>query len=711
MPAPARSWLSRPFRVPAPFAGHSVPNRRRFNSERLRFDTAGRNALRSLARRNARQTSEKSTTCCTIAEHAINSVQCIVAALHVLPLCSSTGHLAVTAPPRIPMQTSPPRDRNQNTSAALAVTSLTILFLWVYGRFAFDLYFVMDDYIHAAGEMTGPLWATLRDTFTGAISWSGYRPLTTAMRVLLFHAFGMEQMGAYYMLYLALHLVNTLLAFRIVRRAGAGVPWAFFAAAVVLLLPSHNEAVFWFAANSNPLALFFCLLALDFALTSFGAGALPAQLAAAAAYICAVLAYEVTFALPLLILLADWIRSGRDLRKHLRLYWLLAGAAVALLTLRLLVQNGSLVPSRTDYAASLDPGHIVRGFELLLSQMVLLYNSPFPGAPTFAWSRNWLEPTGPLALATIALTLLLVITTFAYGARNRDSSGTADSGATKSALLWVGWGLIWIVVMGFAFASLTGRNPENRYTYLLSFGFSVALTAFFFALYQSLRKVRALQFALVGLMSGLLAFYAYTSVSDATDRAAAGALVRSVQETIGSSIPALEPNQSIGQIGIPAQVGSAYTYSIERAFQDAMSLHYGQGRPGFADNASLRTWFTANPAAGEDTYAFAWNSATQGVTPLVAVILCKTFDDCQYHELRRPDGSSKNRGLRYVQIYDTDNPQLGGVALLATLQPYAVQACYIFQDYNVPTDTYAFSDYPQDQRCDDAVSAFWDYSE
>ncbi len=607
---------------------------------------------------------------------------------------------------------NPPQPRPHRAGHVAALASLVLIFLWVYGRFAFGLYFVMDDFIHSASEMTGPLWPTLRDTFTGAISWSGYRPLSTAFRVLMTHAFGLERMWGYYVIYLGLHLLNTLLSYRVVRRVARSTLWAFIAAAVVLLLPSHNEAVFWFAATSNLLALCFSLLALDFALTAFERPGLAPQIAVAAAYGCAILAYEVTLALPLLILLADWICSGRAVHKRVRLYLLLALTAVALILLRLLVQGGSLVPERGDYAASLELGHFVRGYQLLFGQMLLLYTSPYPGAPLYAWGRTWLDPAGPLALFTIGMTLLLTAITFVASLRaERVAHVRGETQSVARCALWLVWGLLWMLIMGFAFASLTGRNPENRYTYLLSFGFAVALAALVAALHQLLHKVRFLQYALLGVVAGLISFYAFVSVGDALDWTAAGAIVRTAQESIHAAIPDLEADQAIAQIGIPAHVGSAYTYSIERAFQDAMFLLYRQGQPGFADNQTLRAWFNDNPARAHQTYAFSWDEATQSIIPIVAVILCQTYDDCQYFELRRPEGSSKNRGLRYVQIYDPENPQMGGVGLMATLQPYAVRGCYIFQDYNVHTDPAAFWDYPQDQRCADAITAFWDYSE
>jgi hypothetical protein len=592
-----------------------------------------------------------------------------------------------------------------------AIASLCLLFLWVYGRFAFALHFVMDDFIHSAVEMTGPLGATLRDTFAGIISWSGYRPLSTAFRVILTHAFGLERMWGYYVVYLSLHLINTLLAYRLVWRVSQSTLWAFFAAAVVLLLPSHNEAVFWFAATSNVLALFFALVALDFALTATERPGLLPAVGAAAAYACAVLAYEVTLGLPVLILAADWIRNGHTVRRRVRLYILFGITALLLLAMRLAVQAGSLLPVRSDYAVNLDPSHLLRGFLHLFSQMVLLYTSPYAGAPFQPYSRNWLEPASPLAIATSALTLAFVTLTFVLAAYAKQNGGaTTDNPSRNAHGRWFLWGLLWMIVMGLAFATLTGRNPENRYTYLLSFGFAVSLTALLAALDETLQRTRPLQCALRSAMAALITFYAFVSVGDATDWAAASAIVRTTQQSIRTAIPNLTPDQAISQIAIPAHLGSAYTYAIGPAFQSAMQLLYPLGQPGFTDHATLRQWFANDSLNPAPTYAFGWNEVTRRVEPITALILCKTYDDCRYFDLLQPDGAASST-LRYLQIYDSDNPQLGGVFLLATLEPFAVLGCHIFQDYNVDTDPAAFWDYPEDQRCEDAVTAFWDFSE
>ncbi len=615
-----------------------------------------------------------------------------------------------------PVVTSSAHKRWAPSPHVVAIAALVLLFLWVYGRFAFSLYFAMDDFINSTLEMRGPLGASLVSALRGTISWSGYRPLTIAMRVLMTHAFGLEHMWGYYVIYLGMHLANTLLTYRIVGRVSRNSAWAFLAAAIVLLLPAHNEAVLWFAANSNVLALFFSLITLDLALTSHDRSAWGWQLATALFYAFAVLSYEVTIVLPLLILIAEWKFTGRPRGRRIGFYALLAITAVALLFERSFVQGSTLSPATASYALNLFPLHLLRGYILIASQMLFLFTSPFVDEPLFQYRRNLLDPLGGSALITIASTLLLSITVFLLALRSpvtpihepgapEPATSVASGRQQRSIFLfWFAWGILWISLLGVAFAGLANRNPENRYTYILSFGMAVSVTALVAWLYQALATVRAAQIALLGLASALLAFYAYTSVSDATDWAAAGKVTRSVQTAIADAIPSVDSDEYIALIGVPSQIGSAYLYALPNAFSSAMKLQLGSVHESFSGNRALREWLRSSPDAASDTYLFNYDGESGVLEPVVVAILCNTPQDCVAYQMARPGGTSLNHGLRYLELYDTANPQLGAIQYLATFKPLNGIYCTLYQDYGVPLDANALVQYPYLQRCRDAFS-------
>lgn len=578
--------------------------------------------------------------------------------------------------------------------------------MWVYGRFVFSLSFVMDDYIISTSGMSGPLAATLRASFDGSLTWSGYRPLTEAIRVLMMHAFGLQLMWPYFIICLGLHLLNTLLAYRLVGRVSGNVAWSFFAAAVVLLLPSHNESIFWFSAIANSLGLLFSLLALDFALTSLSRNAMIWQVAAVAAYGLAELSCEAAILLPILIFTAEWFLIGRPRGHRLRFYFFMAAAAVALLGLRLYAQGSVVVRAREDYGFALGPLHLMRGYLLIAYQMIAMTTSPYPGAPTFEYARNWLAFDEFEAWFAIGLTALLSAATFYLALHNQPDDSTPNvTRPGRRHLFWIAWGLLWIVTLGVPFAGLSGRNPENRYTYLLVFGMAVALTALVSWLYTATRS-RVRRGLVITFAVALLALYSYTSTSDAHDWAAAGRIVQSTQRTILAAVPSLDDDQTIAQLDIPARVGSAYTFATDATFQAAIQLLYKTDRPTIARTENLRKYLRDNPAAAGKTFVFKYDEATGDVEPTVAVILCNTPDDCSFFKVARPDGVGLNSGTRYLELYDVNNPELGGVSLYARLDPFQFLACSFRQDWGVPLAEDALTVYPYEERCKDAIAAF-----
>ncbi len=307
----------------------------------------------------------------------------------------------------------------------LAVGTLVLLFLWIYGRFAPALHFVLDDPIETEVALSRSWGAAVLGSFTGEINWSGYRPVTYALRATLAHLFGVQQMVGYYVVSLGLHLLNTLLTWHVVRRVARNEAWAFLAAAIVLLLPAHNEAVLYISASANLLALFFCLLTLEFALTARRSVRLWPQLGAALCLLLAALAYEVTLPLIVLVLAADWAMDramdraagASTLRRRLPMYAAMAAALAIALGLRLWAGSGQMTPIRSDYALTLNPLRIARGYVLLAGQMVLLHTSAWLHVPLFSNVRQWMDPANARALASMALALVLGGATMVVGLR------------------------------------------------------------------------------------------------------------------------------------------------------------------------------------------------------------------------------------------------------------------------------------------------------
>lgn len=327
----------------------------------------------------------------------------------------------------------------------VAPLSLVVIFGWVYVRTLNDLYFVMDDFINATLEME----ASVLDALLGEVSWSGYRPLTIIQRILMYQAFGMENMRAYYMVTLGMHLANTLLAYWLVLRVGRNRVWAFVAAAFMLLLPSHNEAVFWFGANANMLAALFGLLTLHCALSYRQHGGLWWSAATLFFYACAVLSFEVLIVFPFLIALADLILA-RDLKPALarwRFYLALGIVLVALLAVRVLIPGVAMLPTREDYAFSLAPATLLQGYWMIALQLLLLASSPMPAESGYTQYRDWMPVGAQEAWIAIVLAVVGVVLVFLLANRTRAETGISerknkDTFDSRTALLWLAWGVL-----------------------------------------------------------------------------------------------------------------------------------------------------------------------------------------------------------------------------------------------------------------------------
>lgn len=591
----------------------------------------------------------------------------------------------------------------------LALGTLLLLFLWIYGRFAPALHFVLDDPIETEVALARPWSSAVVASFSGAINWSGYRPVTYAMRATLAHLFGLQQMVGYYIVSLGLHLLNTLLTWHIVRRVGRNEAWAFLAAAIVLLLPAHNEAVLYMSASANLLALFFCLLTLELALTARGSDRVWPQIAAAITLALAALAYEATLPLVALIAAADWAMdraAGEStLRRRLPMYGTMAAGLVLVLGLRVWAGSGAVTPDRADYALSLNPLRIARGYVLLLGQMVLLHTSPWPHVPLFVNVRDWMAPTNPRALASMALALVPGGATLVLGLRATRSAEATPVPRTPRPPVWMAWGLLWILLMALSFAALAGRNPENRYTYIPSFGMAVAVTALAAWLVARTRPHPAVQAAVMGAAVALLTFYAYVDTSDVSEWERAAAHARSFLAGASAVLPQPPEGVTVAQVGVPGDVGTAYVFDTAEGFAAAMRLNYAlSALPTLAGDLPLRTHLAQDSVAARDTVLLGYDPHTHTVHGVDRALFCTTPESCTDYALRSMDDAAP--AWTYVSVGEPGVPLAGAIAFLIGPGAESPAACWLVFDLTrVRMDPSAYDNAAVATRCNATVAA------
>ncbi|MCE7983941.1 MAG: hypothetical protein DYG89_22430 [Caldilinea sp. CFX5] len=506
---------------------------------------------------------------------------------------------------------------------------LFLLFLWFYGRFAPQLYFVMDDYIETRYNLSKPLWTVIVDSFSGELNWSGYRPLTYALRAVFSHWLRLDYVIGYYLFGFALHFVNAWLVFHIAKRLLAHTAWAFLAALLFLLLPSHNEALFYMSANAN-------LLGLTFALTTV-ALALAMQQSerrwrygwlAGFSYVLAVLAYEVLLPLPLLLWLLEWRLTGKAAgRKQVSFYGALALVAAALLVVRYLAMGERLTHARSDYAVSLDWFHIARGYVILWGQLFLLHSSPWENYPLFQYLRAWLSPFAGRALLAIALMVGCGIGWLWWLRRQRDQQ-------PQSPLYWFEWSVAWLYLLSLPFAMLSGRNPENRYVYIPSVGFAIGLAALLSIGDQATQRRPLLRSGILALPLLLLVFYGYTTASDSVEWTQASRHTESFVTQAQTLLPTLPAGSQLFQTGVPEHVGAAYVFANDGAFQNAMQWLYGDDKLAVTvGGLRLRDYLRTADMDLTKSYLLAYDPATFTTRLPEWVEDCTTEIDCLYYPL------------------------------------------------------------------------------
>jgi tetratricopeptide (TPR) repeat protein len=192
---------------------------------------------------------------------------------------------------------------------------------------------------------------------------------------------GMRPMG-YHLVNIALHLLNAILVWLILKRLRLRGAW--MAAAIFALHPVQVESVAWISERKNVLSGFFYLLALDGYLRFDAGRGRRWYLAALMMFPLALLSKAVTCTLPVVLLLLRWQRGleiRRDDLKHLLPFFLLA-LGMGLFTLR--IEGRQLGP---EYDLSLAQHALLAGRELWFYAMKLAW----PTNLAFSYERWTLD--------------------------------------------------------------------------------------------------------------------------------------------------------------------------------------------------------------------------------------------------------------------------------------------------------------------------------
>lgn len=348
-------------------------------------------------------------------------------------------------------------NRRRNRLAALALCALSVV---VYLP-AVDGEFLWDDAVFTEAapvrEASGlaDIWFS-----PSAIENEGhYWPLVYTSFWLEHALWGFESPVPFHLANLLLHLLNTLLLWRLLRRFA--VPGAFAAAAVFAVHPVHVEAVAWIIERKDVLSGFFYLSAAAVWFRFVETGRKGAYALSLGLFAAGLLSKSIVVTLPVALLVAQWWRRGRILAADLRRLAPFALVAVVI-TLADLSYYAGQAPFTLDY--SFLERALLASRALWSYALKLVWPSPLPVIYPL-----W-EVTAADLLGWAALAGALAVAAALWFARERIGRGPLAGAAFFAVTLSPALGFVDNVYMEFAFVA-------DRYQYLASIGVTTTLAA------------------------------------------------------------------------------------------------------------------------------------------------------------------------------------------------------------------------------------------
>ncbi len=460
---------------------------------------------------------------------------------------------------------------------------------------------VWDDQILVTQQL--PSFQSFADVLqppAGIPQWSYpyYRPVVVVSYLLDAWLFGPGSAIGPHAMNVLYHVLTTLfvglLARRLLRGSAQGELAAIAAATLFAVHPMHTESVSWVAGRSDLLATLLLVPALHLALRFRDEGATWQLLASPVLFLLALLAKEVAIAglaiVPLLWVLAPVVGArSRAISASIAISWL--GAAWAWWSLRL---AGGAALSLSPSGSEMLFWNPLRAAAWYLQKLLV----PWPQANFAVWE---MVPSVGVSLGILAVATLVLY----FGAR------VAWQARGAGLLIGVCWTVLALAPSLAATLSGVAETPvAERYLYLPSVGFAIAVGAALGLLLQSIgsaatRRVVVLGCAALGV--GLLALTLQRGLvwqndlrlwADATARAPDYALPwverGKAQAASGDDGTALAYFERARTLKGSAQTRAVASYNT--------GLLYAQRNEIFRAEQAFRDAVTINPAYGKGYY-------------------------------------------------------------------------------------------------------------
>ena len=212
------------------------------------------------------------------------------------------------------------RERKQNLIIYIALTLLTLSVFWQVYQYEFVN---IDDYVYVTQNKGIQSGITLKGIFwafstTYAEFW---HPLTWISLMLDYQLFDLNP-GGYHTTNVILHILSTLLLFRLFHRMTGAVWKSAFVAAFFAVHPLHVESVAWIAERKDVLSGFFWMLTLCLYVFYSEKPVLKPYLFVLFSFICALMSKPIAVVLPVIMILLDyWPLNRFQVQKSNLFFW------------------------------------------------------------------------------------------------------------------------------------------------------------------------------------------------------------------------------------------------------------------------------------------------------------------------------------------------------------------------------------------------------
>jgi hypothetical protein len=402
-------------------------------------------------------------------------------------------------------------------------------------------YFIAEDFEHVMAARR-PMLPSLLELLTRGQIGVFLRPFGFLSIFVDHRLFGESPFG-YHVTNLAIHLLTAAAIYHLCVHAEAPRPLAAGAALIYAVLPIHVEAVAWMGARFDQLSACLATWAVAFYLQFRRRGQWGAYAACIACVPLALLSKENAFAIPLLILAAEW-RLTRSRR-----YWpalAVAGVTAMVFGYRWIVLGG--VGGYHDPAGR--PIALSLGFKTLEGLLVR-------GPSQTMLGYNWHQPAGLALIIVVSLTAALLLAAAWHNRPDRDG---------RARLLF---GFAWVVVASAPAHSMLFIDASLMNSRVLHFG-SVGMALFVAQLMHGIRVPRLRQTA-TALLAGLLG-------AGALHNLAAWRWTSELTRNTLTELRALDPSPRPGTRYVfhdmPATVRGVYF--LGSGLTDSIRLSYGR---------------------------------------------------------------------------------------------------------------------------------------